>query len=619
MSTLVAGERFDFRAREGVPANDAWRALDHAVARWVIAHGGSVLLAESAAWASLAEGQGDSALPLHGPGAGRHGSPVLDAAQLAQLKSQAMVGDGEEAEGNATPFVLDDDHFYLRRNYLHEVSVAALVRERREARRAEASTVSDDELDQLFQGARGEDVAAQRDAVRQVGGSRLFVLTGGPGTGKTTTVLRMLLALSRVHLASHGALPAIRIGAPTGKAAARLSESLRQGAEAFACDPRTDKGDWSCELANALGAESGTLHRLLGSRGRHGGFRHNAGNPLPADIVVVDEASMVDLDMLRMLLEAMPPHALLLLVGDADQLTSVGTGSVLLDLASAIESQQADDLVRLRHCFRADTALVPINEALRLGDQAGFESAWSAAGAQRAALSPVSTRPELGRLLGRWSSDLQAVLQQAGALDSIDDHDETAIIAALRALRERQLLCALREGEFGAEHCSDLIETALRKRSGVDDDQTWYPGRAVMITRNDYSTDLFNGDVGICLRHADGSLRVWFEPNTSAPGSDQSPGTVVRGFAPGSLPVHQGAFAVTVHKSQGSEYSRVAVLLPPDPENAVLSRQLLYTAITRAREGFALWSAPEPLAKAIATSVERSAALRRRLMTEIAP
>src|SRR5690606_30488802 len=218
-----------------------------------------------------------------------------------------------------------------------------------------------------------------RAAVHQAPGRRLMVLTGGPGTGKTTTVLRMLLGLSREHEARHGSLLQLRIAAPTGKAAQHLSGSLREGAERLCGGDPPVADAWQVHLDAVLGAESGTVHRLLGSRGRHGGFAFNAAEPLPADIVVVDEASMLDLGLLRALLNALREDAVLVLVGDADQLTSVGTGSIMMDIVRALETDPRGDLVRLAHCFRADITLVPINEAVRCGGMQAFETAVAAA------------------------------------------------------------------------------------------------------------------------------------------------------------------------------------------------------------------------------------------------
>ncbi len=622
MSAVAAGTHFNFHQRSGIPDADSWRALDRTVARWVNAHGGSRLLAEVAGWASHAEGQGDSALPLLGDGKGHHGMRLLTDDEMDALKSEPMVtavDDTTEAQGKtenqiATPFVLEFGHFYLRRNYLHECAVAAHVEQRRLAATAPIMPLSEPDLDAVFDDRNDDNVRLQREAVRRVLGRRLFVLTGGPGTGKTATVLRMLLALSREHVARKGALPVIRISAPTGKAAQRLSGSLRDGATELRTGQRAFPDAWARHLDNALAAASGTLHRLLGSRSHGGGYAHHKDDRIPADIVVVDEASMVDLAMLRALLDALHDDAILVLVGDADQLTSIGTGSVLLDLVVAMEADGGADLVRLRHSFRADTALVAINDAIREGDLATFDSAWQAAGGS-AVRHAVTDRRDLGVRIASWCRDLRANLQRSGAFDAMPDNDPDAIRRALAALRQQQLLCALREGDFGAEQVNDATEASLRKTIEGYENATWYPGRAVMISRNDYAYDLYNGDVGICLEDAHGGLRVWFEGSpanvTSESATSDQPS--LRSFATGGLPAHRGAFAITVHKSQGSEYERVAVLLPPDPGNAVLSRQLLYTALTRAKSKIELWSAGDVLAATIASSVERSAALRLRL------
>ena len=321
---MNAGAIYHFRPLPvDATAPEAWRPLDRAVARWVAIHGGSPLLAQVAGWASLAEGHGDSALPLDGADAARHGMGALDEAALAALAGEPLVGvvGGGREPSDAAPFVIDRGHFYLRRNFLHEVAVARQLGARRAAGRTDVQTSAAD-LAELFRGATDAAVQPQRDAVAGVPGRRLFVLTGGPGTGKTATVLRMLLMLARNAAQAGAPPPAIRLAAPTGKAAQRLAASLRDGGRALRT--RADgplPADWQPCLEHVLAAEAGTLHRLLGSRGRAGGFRHHAGDPLAADIVVVDEASMVDLALLRALLDALPARATLILVGDADQLT----------------------------------------------------------------------------------------------------------------------------------------------------------------------------------------------------------------------------------------------------------------------------------------------------------
>ena len=603
-------------------APEAWRALDRAVARWVVIHGGSRLLALVAGWASLAEGHGDSALPLEAAPDSRQGMSALEHEALAALRAEPLVdvAGTPRSVDTDTPFVIDQANFYLRRNYRHELAVAQHLNARRAAS-LPSSSINAADLDALFQGAGGIEVQAQRDAVAGALGRRLFVLTGGPGTGKTTTVLRMLLALINDAAERGAPAPLIRLSAPTGKAAQRLSESLRDGVRALRNDPQRSLPDaWHAALDGVLGAEAGTLHRLLGSRGHSGGFRHRAGDPLSADIVVVDEASMVDLALLRALLEALREDTVLILVGDADQLTSVGTGSVLLDLVGALEGDRAPELVRLRHSFRADQSLVPIHQAILRGDAGGFADAWQAAGSH-AVRHCVSATQDLRRVLARWCQHLRQLLRDAGALDAVPLDRDDLVLTVLDALRTRQLLCALREGEFGSMQINASIERTLASPQTDQSGALWYAGRAIMITRNDAAAGLFNGDVGVCLRDMDGQLRVWFEVSAAHRSSskvdetaaDSASARAVRGFTPGSLPEHQGAFAVTIHKSQGSEYDHVAVLLPPDADNRILSRQLLYTGVSRAKHVVEIWAPDAALSTAIATPVVRAGGLRQRL------
>ena len=219
----------------------------------------------------------------------------------------------------------------------------------------------------------------------------------------------------------------------------------------------------------------------------------------------------------------------------------------------------------------------------------------------------------------RWAQDLAANGDLRPTLPGTDaelsassppmiGERSACVRAALVALAQRQLLCALREGPFGALTANAVIERALRKAWRIGANTEWYAGRAVIVTRNDYAARLFNGDVGICLADGDGRLRVWFE----APGSHGA----VRSFAPNTLPLHEGAFAITIHKSQGSEYERAAVLLPPDSENRILSRQLLYTAVSRARRGIDLWVTPAALETALRRPIARQGGLRDRLESE---
>ncbi|MFY2762845.1 exodeoxyribonuclease V subunit alpha [Arenimonas sp. MALMAid1274] len=569
----MSAPRYDARAPEaGSDGPLHERALARAISRWVLAHGGGARLAELAGRVAVAELSGDTALA------------PLDPQACDALRREPLVGDG----GTPSSFVLDaDGRFYLWRNHQHESEVAAAIRARRAA--GVARPLDPDVLATLFPDGDPARDGAQRAAVAAVGGRRFFVLTGGPGTGKTTTVLRMLLRLQRDGAAGEG----IAVAAPTGKAAQRLVQSLRQeSARLRAHLP----ADWQPALDALPTGEALTVHRLLGWSPALNAFRRGPASPIAAGIVVVDEASMLDLAQLRALLRALREDAVLVLVGDADQLNPVGAGSVLMDLVAVMEAEAAPDLVRLQHSFRAHGALQPVNRAVREGDATALADALAAAG-DRARLLALESPAAVAREARRWAD----ALADRGAPPDVSDGESAA--AALRLLAQHQLLCALRDGPYGADALNSIIERQLRQRWRVPGDQDWYPGRVVMVTRNHYGAGLFNGDLGLCLRDGEGRLQVWFEDEGGA-----------RAFAPGALPAHDAAWAITIHKSQGSEYTHATVLLPPDPDHRILSRQLLYTALSRAKQSVALWAPRASVDAALSRPVARSGGLASKLL-----
>ena len=548
------------------------RALARAIARWVLGHGGSERLAVLAGRAAVAELGGDTALA------------PLEADVCEALRREPLVGDGSAPAS----FVVDGDgRFYLWRNFQHEREVAAAIRCRRAA--GVPAPLSGEVLAALFPGGDAALDGAQRAAVSAVGGRRFFVLTGGPGTGKTTTVLRMLLRLQRDGAAGDG----IAVAAPTGKAAQRLVQSLRQESERLR---EHLSADWQPALDALPTTEALTVHRLLGWSPAINAYKRGPASPVAAGIVVVDEASMLDLSQLRALLRALREDAVLVLVGDADQLNPVGAGSVLMDLVAMLEARQATDLVRLRHSFRADAALQPVNAAVRDGAGDALAAALAASG-DRATLRTVETAAAVAREARRWAE----ALAERGPPPVVASAEEAT--TALRQLAERQLLCALRDGPYGADALNAAIERHLRMRWQVPADAAWYPGRVVMVTRNHYGAGLFNGDLGLCLRGDDGRLQVWFESEAGA-----------RALAPGALPAHDPAWAITIHKSQGSEYPHVAVLLPPDPEHRILSRQLLYTGLSRAKRSVEVWGPRASVDAALSRRVPRAGGLQARLL-----
>ena len=618
-----------------VPADE--RAIDQTLAQWVFQRTGSALLATAVRAASHAEGRGHSRAWLTDP----HTDAGFDAEALAALRQHAWVGDGT----HFTPFVLDArNRFYLWRNWQHEAKLAAAILQRCRQRTLPipADTLADD-LDALFAGMPPGITDWQRAAVAAVPGARFFVLTGGPGTGKTTTVVRMLLMLLR-HARACGlpALPSIALAAPTGKAAQRLVQAIARGKaelqvalgddtpvgahpvrELFAEEHRAQ----GALLQHIPHANARTLHRLLGYRPMDNTFSHGPRNPLAEDIVVVDEASMVDLSMMRQLLEALRPDAVLILLGDPGQLASIDAGSVLADIVASTPPNQlppalagllvpslqnapgtatddaalAGQVLTLTHSWRAGSGLQRGIEALRdAPDPAWLDALLSARADGDLHLRHCSSPQALRTCVDGWI-DRHAELLQTLLTLPIDPG------AALQSLHQLQILCALRDGPFGAHGLNELIARRLATRFGIDSGHAWYHGRPLIITRNDYARGLFNGDVGIARQGTEG-LRVWFELG------DRDGNASLRSFSPRALPSHESAWAITIHRSQGSEYRDVAVVLPPDADNRVLTRELVYTAISRAKSHAEIWATDESLRAALARPIQREGGLRERLV-----
>jgi exodeoxyribonuclease V alpha subunit len=510
--------------------------------------------------------------------------PVSDAWQRA-LRDSALVGAGERV----TPLVLDDaDRCYLYRYWNAERRLAERIL-------AICSEVLDDvdvaaitpRLAALFPRDSSAPSSArkttdwQAEAAKLVLRRRLAIVSGGPGTGKTTTVARILALL----LASKRNLR-IELAAPTGKAAARLTESIRAQASGLPVD---------AELQRSIGElEARTIHRLLGYGGRAGGFRHDAAHPLACDVVIVDEASMIDMLLMDSLLDAIPPHARLVLVGDKDQLASVDAGFVYGDLCEASQSADASALrgvaVELKENWRFREH--PGIEALAAAVRAGDGDAAAAALADPSLIDATRADPPVAPrdIVRQLDDEIVAVVTAANASD------------ALAALSRFRLLCATNRGPYGVESLNHEIERYLSARGLVGAAQ-WYRGRPVLVTANDYNVDLFNGDVGVCLPDAANDMRVWF------PSSDGA----LRAIPPASLPPHVTAWAMTVHKSQGSEFDRVIVVLPPERDSPLLSRELVYTAVTRARERVTILATERTLCAAIERSASRTSGLRDRL------
>ncbi|BAU73804.1 exodeoxyribonuclease V subunit alpha [Metapseudomonas furukawaii] len=668
--SLALRERADlFDLLEAWSERGWLRELDRALARFLaeLDPGASPLLILAAALASHQLGQGHVCLDLAATLAHPDFTLSLppegeDPEEATLLPSQVLAGLSLETwlaacrgsallEAEGAPLVLSGPCLYLRRYWDYERRVAGNIAKRLQAI-ADAPAELSSRLATLFpeplvlEGERLTDW--QKLACALAARGRFTLITGGPGTGKTTTVVRLLALLQEAAMAA-GAPLRLSLAAPTGKAAARLTESI--GGQVA-----------SLPVAEAVRAQIPskvtTLHRLLGSRPDSRHFRHDAGNPLPLDVLVVDEASMIDLEMMANLLDALPAHSRLILLGDKDQLASVEAGAVLGDLCREAETGGYSEATRAWLEARtgeplADPSLLPGDQPLaqhivmlrhsrRFGSGSGIgrlARAVNRADAQgaRSTLAAGSEDLHVLRLSGEQDRALERLLLsglgEAGAGPQGYAHYLELMQAerpgqgedlqawdgwagrVLAAFDQFQLLCAVRKGPWGVEGLNERIAQALQRRGLLEQDHGWYEGRPVLVTRNDYSLGLMNGDIGITLRLPEPPefpgatvrqvLRVVFPRNDGS--------GALRHILPSRLGAVETVFAMTVHKSQGSEFAHCALILP-DNLNPVLTKELVYTGITRARRWFSLVETRAGIfEQAVQRRVERRSGLREAL------
>ncbi|OLL72763.1 Exodeoxyribonuclease V alpha chain [Pseudonocardia sp. Ae168_Ps1] len=544
------------------------------------------------------------------------------AAWRAELAASPLVADGADAPADR-PLRLLGDLLYLERYWQEE----ELVRREFAARSGPVTEVVPERLcaalDRLLgrPGAERQRLAAAVAALRPV-----TVIAGGPGTGKTTTVARLLAVLHDLHGGSTQGRPGLRVAlaAPTGKAAARLTQSVTEAAGELSEDDRKA----------ITGTTASTLHRLLGSRGSSGRFRHHRGNRLPHDVVVVDETSMVSLTMMARLLEAVRPDARLVLVGDPEQLASVEAGAVLGDLAAAGGRPEPALQEALERCgaFRADRPIPAATAEPDVGPGEPGEPVvvrngvvelqrnWRFGGliADFAAAVQAGDGDAAAALLSRDSGELTFVDADpaevpAAALDPlrsevvgsatglIDAADGGDVDRALEVLDEHRVLCGHRRGPYGVARWTTEIERWISTaRPGYDAEAPWYPGRPLLVTTNDYDLGLFNGDTGVVVRTPEGRRAVF--PTDGRP----------QEFEPARLGGVGTVYAMTVHRSQGSQFDRITVVLPP-ADSPLMTRELLYTAVTRARRHVRIIGTEAAVRAAIARPAGRASGLRNRL------
>ncbi len=529
------------------------------------------------------------------------------------------------------PLVLDGTRLYLARYWFYECDLARRLRERARGWAEMDPEAVHSAVESVFpRHPAGETVDWQRVAAAVAAMKKLCIISGGPGTGKTHTVTAILGVLH--HLMPHRP-PRTALAAPTGKAAVRITESMRKALASF---PKNTA--WTEHIPQ----EAVTLHRLLGIREGRSVPRYHEENPLHLDVLIVDEASMIDLPLMARTLAALPPHARLILLGDKDQLASVEAGNVFSDLCGPrpdhrdsparfqpIRSREwaekvgiatgmdvpeqasagPDDDSPLGECtvfleksyrFRPDSGIGRLAALIRAG--ASLSRRPHSKSSSEAFLGAGSPDPEV--IFQTFTADnlphaLKSVVQEfflplVQAKSVEEAHDR------LDAFR---ILCALRETAFGVASVNALVEEVLARMGKIPWGSRHYQGRPVLVTQNDYDVQLFNGDVGILWPDAaDGRLKAWFR-------------RVDGGFRKVRvlrLPPHETAYAMTVHKAQGSEFRRVLLILP-DQDAKVLTRELVYTAVTRARESVEIWARADILETAVQRRTERRSGLSTRL------
>jgi exodeoxyribonuclease V alpha subunit len=546
-------------------------------------------------------------------------------AALSACEPVWQVGDLDYGQ----PLVLDgagqDARLYLRRYWRDETLVARTVRARARERHPVDPGQVRTWLDVLFVSPRARSEADgpdwQKLACAIALRGSVAIITGGPGTGKTYTVARLLALLFAT--APDAARQRVALAAPTGKAAARLKQSIDKALGELA--ERVGEALPLRELTTRMGAAR-TLHSLLGARPDTRIFAHNKGNPLDIDVLIVDEASMVHLEMMASLLDALPPGATLILLGDKDQLASVEAGAVLGDLCHDAQGGHYDaatlayvreasgetipadfagdggplaqQTVMLRHSRRFGGPIGQLALAVNRGDVEGALHVLRTGGGEDAEVSWIehAHQHHVIALAGDGYRPYLELLRE-GAAGAHEDW----VRAVLQRFEAFRILCAVREGEWGVEGLNTAIETRLGHAGLIRRSGDWYVGRPVMVTRNDYGTGVFNGDIGLTLPDParPESLRVWFLE-----------GDKVRSVLATRLRHVETAFAMTVHKSQGSEFAHTVLALPKEG-GAVLARELVYTGITRASQRFTLVTpGATVLSDAILRRTHRASGLR---------
>lgn len=466
-------------------------------------------------------------------------------------------------ESGTRPLVLEQQKLYLQRFWHYECRIAEKLHKLTAVKPVKINL--SELIDRYF--AISDEINWQKLAAIAAVNSSFSIVTGGPGTGKTTTVVKILALLQELSLQPLN----IALAAPTGKAAMRLQESIGHSKIELPC---------SESVRNKIPEQVITIHRLLGARPPSPYFKYNADWPLPYDIVVVDEASMIDLPLMSKLLSALKANARLILLGDKDQLASVETGTVLADLSHALPEFTQE----LKKSYRFAGNIKLFADAVNRQDA---ESAWELLEEKHGDVCLLQDEP-VSYIVGKQLEYLQLIA---------DNADFKQVYEAFNLF---QVLCANRQGLNSVADINKRVTQALREQKLIKGSGDWYVGRPVLITQNDAVLHLYNGDIGLCIsdNENNGLLMVFF---LLADGS-------IRKISPARLPSCETVFAMTIHKSQGSEFNEVLLLLP-ETINPILTKELIYTGITRARQVVKLLADKTIFLTTIKRKVERSSGL----------
>jgi exodeoxyribonuclease V alpha subunit len=525
---------------------------------------------------------------------------------LATLQNNHVVGQ----PGDYTPLILDKHRLYLYRYFYYEQQLAAKIGLLSQMSSQSINhNILEESLSRLFPNTLNH---SQKIATRTAMLHHFCIISGGPGTGKTTTVVKILTGLLEQNPKLN-----IALAAPTGKAAVRLQEAVKQTLMYLNCAPA---------IKAAIPQETYTIHRLLGSRPTSPYFHQNADNLLPYDVIIVDEASMIDLALMAKLVQAIPKTARLILLGDKDQLASVETGTVLGDICEASINQgpgtrdrgpETREINTVSNHYSQATVknnpflqnrIVLLEKNYRFGEDSGIRALAQAVkqGQGEKALQILQSQnyPDVS-----WHSINPSNYLPSDLLEQIVVHFSACLenqspVKILQQFDKFKVLSATRHGRYGIIQVNRQIETELSKKGLIQIGIRWYHGRPIMITRNDYRLSLFNGDVGIILGNMAGyqKLQAFFPSNEGQ----------FRTLMPYRLPEHETVYAMTIHKSQGSEFDNVLMLLP-DQISPLLTRELIYTGITRARQSVKIWGNEQIFLTACSEKIRRSSGLRDQL------